>query len=138
MERWNVSWTPTILVVGPDGREHYRIEGFLDVPELLAHLLLGLGQAAFAAKDYATSEKRFEEVLERFPDTSVAPEAQYWRGVSRYRISQNPAALAETAAAFTERYGDSVWAKKASVWGAAPQAGQTAEVASTQSARASS
>jgi hypothetical protein len=35
-------WTPTILVVGPDGKELHRIEGFLDAPELLAQLLLGL------------------------------------------------------------------------------------------------
>jgi TolA-binding protein len=123
MERWNVQWTPTILVAGPDRKEHHRIEGYLDAPEFLGQLLLGLGHAAFAANDYARAEQRFAEVLERFPETSAAPEAQYWRGPSRYRSSHDAAALAETAAAFRERYADSVWAKKASVWDAAPPAG---------------
>jgi hypothetical protein len=126
MERWNVQWTPTILVVGPGGKEHHRIEGFLDALELLGQLLLGLGHTAFAAKDYDRARQRFEEVLEHFPGTSAAPEAQYWRGVSRYRSSHDAGALAETAAAFHDRYGDSVWAKKASVWEVAETAGQPA------------
>lgn len=45
-----------------------------------------------------------------------APEALYWAGVSRYKATNDAAALAGTADAFARRYQDSVWAKKASVW----------------------
>lgn len=48
-----------------------------------------------------------------------APEALYWVGVSRYKGKGDASALAETARAFTTRYTDSAWAKKASVWRAA-------------------
>jgi TolA-binding protein len=79
-------------------------------------LLLGLGHAAFATGRFGDAEGRFQEVLDRYPQSDAAPEALYWRGVSRYKESNDASALGETARAFTERYRDSPWAKKASVW----------------------
>ena len=117
MERFNVQWTPTIVLRGLDGQEHHRIEGFLDVDDFLAQLALGLGHIAFAAKEWDRAARWYDQVLERFPSTDAAPEAQYWRGVTRYKATNDPAALAATTAAFKERYSDSTWAKKASVWG---------------------
>ena len=52
------------------------------------------------------------------PGSDAAPEAQYWEGVSRYRGSGDAGALKATADAFRERYSDSTWAKKASIWAA--------------------
>jgi len=117
MERFNVQWTPTIVLLGPDGREHHRIEGFLDVDDFLAQLTLGLGHIARAVQDWSSAAKWYDEVLARFPSTDEAAEAQYWRGVTRYKATNDPSALAATAAAFKDRYSDSTWAKKASVWG---------------------
>jgi hypothetical protein len=117
MERFNVQWTPTIVLLGADGREHHRIEGFLDVDDFLAQLTLGLGHIAFAAKEWDRADHWYGEVLERFPSTDAAAEAQYWRGVARYKATNDPAALGATAIAFKARYSDSTWAKKASVWG---------------------
>jgi outer membrane protein assembly factor BamD (BamD/ComL family) len=117
MERFNVQWTPTILLRGPAGKEHHRIEGFLDVDDFLAQLTLGLGKIAFANQEWDRAGRWHDQVLERYPSTDAAPEAQYWRGVTRYKATNDPAALAATTAAFKERYSDSTWAKKASVWG---------------------
>ncbi len=117
MERFNVQWTPTILLLGPDGKEHHRIEGFLEVDDFLAQLILGLGKIAFARKEWDDAARWFDEALDRLPSTDAAPEAQYWRGVTRYKATNDPAALAATTAAFKERYSDSPWAKKASIWG---------------------
>ena len=116
MERFNVQWTPTIVLLGADGKEHHRIEGYLDVEDFLAQLTLGLGHVAFAAKEWDRAGKWYDEVLDRFPSTDAAAEAQYWRGVTRYKSTNDPAALGATAAAFKEKYSDSTWAKKASVW----------------------
>jgi hypothetical protein len=117
MERFNVQWTPTIVLRGADGQEHHRIEGFLGVDDFLAQLTLGLGHIAFAAKEWDRAAQWYDQVLERFPSTDAAPEAQYWRGVTRYKATNDPAALGAATAAFKERYSDSTWAKKASVWG---------------------
>lgn len=116
MQRFAVQWTPTVLLLDPDGVERYRIEGFLPAVDFAAQLLLGLGHAAFAVQNWSKAERRFGEVLEKFPETESAAEAQYWRGVTRYKATNDPSALAQTAEAFTRRYGDTSWAKKASVW----------------------
>jgi len=115
-ERYGAQWTPTILVLDPDGVERHRIEGFLPVDEFPAQLMLGLGQVAFHARRFPDAERAFEDVLRQFPASDAAPEAQYWAGVARYKASGDPRHLADAAAAFERRYEDSVWAKKASVW----------------------
>lgn len=117
-ERYDAQWTPTILILDREGEERHRIEGFLPARDFAAQLLLGLGHAAFQRGEWAESERRFREVVEEYGDTDAAPEALYWAGASRYKGSGDGTALAETARAFTHRYHDTTWAKKASVWGA--------------------
>ena len=114
--RFDAQWTPTTLVVDPSGTERHRIEGFLPTDDFLSQLALGLAKAAFARKDYDAARGLYREVLERYPRTDAAPEAQYWAGVSEYRATNDPAALKATGEAFRARYADSSWAKKASVW----------------------
>ncbi len=115
-QQYGVQWTPTLLVVDPDGVERHRIEGFLPAEDLMAQLLLGLGHSGFARERWVEAERRFREVVERFPDSEAAPEALYWAGVARYKGAGDASALAETGREFTKRYRDTSWAKKASVW----------------------
>jgi hypothetical protein len=118
--RFNAQWTPTILIVGSNGEERHRIEGFLPVDDFLAQLTLGLARSAFARGDFAQAERWHRETTEKYPETEAAPESLYWAGVARYKASGDPAPLAETAAQFSNRYQGTSWAKKASVW-AKPQ-----------------
>ena len=115
-ERFGAPWTPTVLMIDPQGVERHRIEGFLPKDELLAQLMLGLGHVAFHARRYDEAAAQFDAIVQRSPRTEAAPEAQYWAGVARYKGTGNAAQLAAIAQAFDERYQDSVWAKKASVW----------------------
>jgi TolA-binding protein len=115
-DRFDAHWTPTTLIVDASGTERHRIEGFLPADDFLPQLALGAAKAAFARQDYGTAERLYREVVERYPGTDAAPEAQYRTGVARYRATNDAGALKETARAFTERYQDSTWAKKASVW----------------------
>ena len=115
-ERYNAQWTPTTIFLDPDGVERHRIEGFLPNDDFLAQLMVALGQLAFRRGDYAAAERWFQRVVDTLPKTDAAAEGQYWAGVSRYKGSGDPAALGATAKAFSERYQDSTWAKKASVW----------------------
>ena len=115
-ERYGVQWTPTVLVLDPAGTERHRIEGFLPAEDLLAQLTLGLGKSAFTRQEWADAERRFREVVDRFPGSDAAPEALDWAGVARYKATHDSAALTATAGAFTDRYQDSAWARRASVW----------------------
>jgi len=115
-ERFKALWTPTILVLDPDGVEHHRIEGFLPADDLLAQLMLGRAHMAFQQQQWQEAERRYREIVDQLPHTDAAPEAQYWAGVAQYKATGDPAALKTTARAFSTRYRDSTWAKKASVW----------------------
>ncbi len=116
-ERYNAPWTPTILLLDADGVEHYRIEGFLPADDFLAQLMLGRARLAFDHQQWAEAERRFKEIVERFPDSDAAAEALYWAGVTPYKATGDPSSLNQTALAFKQRYQDTPWAKKASVWG---------------------
>ena len=115
--RYGVEWTPTILIVDPAGEERHRIEGFLPVDDFLAQLELGLARLAFSREQFPDAERRYRAIVDRYPQTETAPEALYWAGVSRYKATNDASALADTTKRFRERYQNSSWAKKASVWG---------------------
>jgi hypothetical protein len=115
-ERFNAPWTPTIIILDPDETERHRIEGFVETEDFLAQLMLGLARHGFERQKWAEAERRFREVVDSFPKSDAAPEALYWAGVSRYKGTNDPTALADTARAFSERYRDSSWAKKSSIW----------------------
>jgi thioredoxin-related protein len=65
--QFDVQWTPTQLILDPDGVERHRMQGFLPVEDFLGEVELGL--------------------------------------------------VADAAQALRERYPDSEWTRKASVWG---------------------
>ena len=115
-EKYNAHWTPTVLELDPNGEEQWRTEGFLPLDDFLGQLMLGRAQMDFKQGKWAEAEKRFREIVEKLPRADAAAEALYWTGVSKYKASHDPAALKETAKAFTTRYKDSSWAKKASIW----------------------
>ena len=115
-EKYAAQWTPTILELDSEGVERHRIEGFLPADDFLAQLMLGLARIHFQEQKWEDAQKMFRKVYEELPETDAAPEALYWVGVARYKESGDPTALKETARAFSTRYTDSSWAKKASVW----------------------
>lgn len=115
-DRYGAQWTPTILLLDAAGEERHRIEGFLPAEDFAAQLLLGLSRAAFARSAFDEAERRFREVVQSYPKTDAAAEALYWAGVSKYKLSGDASALAETARQFKTRYTDTTWATKASVW----------------------
>ena len=115
--RYNAQWTPTILVLDAAGEERHRVEGFLPAADFTAQLALGRAKAAFANGAFAEAEPRFREVVDRYPNSEAAPEALYWAGVSRYKATGDAGALKDTGQQFRERYTETSWAKKASVWG---------------------
>jgi outer membrane protein assembly factor BamD (BamD/ComL family) len=103
-------------VLDPAGTERHRIEGFLPVDDFVAQLELGLAKLAFEGKEYAEAERRFRSVCDSHPGAGAAPEACYWAGVSAYKATDVAQPLKETAKLLKERYPESEWTRKASVW----------------------
>ncbi len=115
-QRFNAQWTPTLIVLGPDGAERHRVEGFLPVDDYLAQLDLGLAKIAFQGGSYGEAERRFRSLCQAHGKSGAAPEACYWAGVASYKASNDPASLRATARQLKERYPESEWTRKSSVW----------------------
>lgn len=114
--QFGVEWTPTIIISDQNGRERHRLVGFLPAEDFLAQLQLGIAKVAFSTKKYEEARKGFAAVGRLYPKTSAAPEGIYWAGASAYRDTGKNMPLAQCAAELKEKYPESDWAKKASVW----------------------
>jgi TolA-binding protein len=104
------------LILDQDGKERWRLEGYLTKDEFRANLEMGLARIAFMRKKWADAGGRYNAVIDRFPDSHFAPEAVYWRGVSEYKATNDHVTLEGVAKIFTEKYTDSVWAIKSQPW----------------------
>jgi hypothetical protein len=100
----------------PNGVERYRIEGYLPVEEFRAQLELGLARVAFMSKDWKEAERRYAQVLERYPNTKAAADALYWQGVSHYKATNDHTVLGKLPDEFQQKYPDSLAAMKSAAW----------------------
>jgi hypothetical protein len=115
-KRFGIRWTPTVIVLSPDGHEVRRIEGFLPTEDFLGQLELDLGYLAANRKDWSTAQRWFAEAS-KHENTDAGPEGLYWEGVSRYSASHDHTILPQITRAFKDKYKNTSWAKRASVWG---------------------
>ena len=114
--RFDVPWTPTVLILDSKGVERHRIEGYLPMDEFRSQLELGLARVAFMNKNWADAERRYAGVLDRYPKSKSAPEALYWKGVSHYKATNDHTVLGELPELFRQKYPDSIWALKTAAW----------------------
>lgn len=105
-----------MLILDSNGKERFRIEGYLPRKEFRAQLELGLARVAFMSKQWAEAERRYAEVLDRYPGSHAAPEALYWKGVSRYKATNDHTVLGELPEQFRQKYPNSIWALKTAAW----------------------
>ena len=112
-KNFNITWTPTLLTLGADGKEHHRTVGFLGPDEVLPSQLLGIAKYHFDNDRFKEAMSCLEEVLKLFPKCGAVPEALFLQGVCRYKDSQNPAPLKEAYEKLAKDYPDSEWTKRA-------------------------
>lgn len=115
-KRFDALWTPTILVMDAGGIERSRIEGYLPKNWFRARLELGLARVAFMHKKWENAERIYADVAEDYADTTAAPEAIYWRGVSHYKATNDHTVLGEVAEELAQRYPGAEWTLKSVPW----------------------
>lgn len=98
-----------------DGRERWRLEGYLPKDDFNAFLELGLGRVAFMRKDWAAAERHFQNVLTGIQSRNLL-EAVYYRGVSRYSLSHDAAELASTAGRLNTEFQGNEWQLRSLPW----------------------
>jgi tetratricopeptide (TPR) repeat protein len=110
---FNIKWTPTLIVLDPDGKERHRIVGFVSADELIPSLLLGMGKSYFEQDRFSEALSSIEKLLREYPKSGAAPEGIYLRGVCLYKSTNNPKPLKEAYEQLKDQYPESEWTKRA-------------------------
>ena len=63
----------------------------------------------------STPLPHLDRLISEYPKSDVSPEAIYYRGVSRYKATNDASALKQAHETLQAKYKDSEWAKRASV-----------------------
>ena len=113
LERYNVQWTPTLVITDSEGKEHHRTLGFLSAEEIIPSLLLGIGKANFDDGRFEEALSNIEALITRYPGSGSTPEAIFYRGVALYKSTKDPMPLREAYETLNEKYPGSTWSKRA-------------------------
>jgi tetratricopeptide (TPR) repeat protein len=108
-----VKWTPTILTLDTDGKEHHRTVGFLGPEELIPSLLLGIGKAHFDRGEFIEAISKFDRVIADYPKSDATSEAIFYRGVALYKNTKDPKPLRAAYDLLAADYPASEWTKRA-------------------------
>ena len=111
--KYNVSWTPTILVLDADGKEHYRSVGFLQPDVFIATFELGKARYYLDLEQFAEARALLEELIERCPVPEVLPEAIFFHGVASFKQTHDGKPLKKAYETLMAKYPQSEWAKRA-------------------------
>jgi thioredoxin-related protein len=113
MDRYGVSWTPTILALDAQGKEHYRIVGFVPPEEFIPLLIVAKARFFLDTGQVAAARATLEEMLSRYPHPRAAAEAIFFLGVAKYKDTHDPRHLREAYEELKAKYPDSEWFRRA-------------------------
>jgi hypothetical protein len=92
---FNITWTPTMIILDETGKEHHRNVGFQPAEDFIPFLMVGQAKTYFDRNTFEPAITLLEQVIKQYPKSAAAPEAAYHLGVSKYKNTHNAAALKE-------------------------------------------
>ncbi len=110
---YNIKWTPTILTLDHEGKEHHRMVGFLPPEEFLPALLLGIDKMYFDTDKLDDAVLNLTKLMSDYPNSTSTPEAIFLRGVSMYKNTHNTKSLKDAYEKLQSEYPASEWTKRA-------------------------
>jgi thioredoxin-related protein len=73
--RFVIQYTPTVITLDDDGKEHHRTVGFLPPEEFIPSLMVGIGKSHFDARQFTKARLILEWLLTEFPNSQAAAAA---------------------------------------------------------------
>lgn len=110
---FNLQWTPTLIALDQEGKEHHRTVGFLPPEEFIPAGWLGIAKFHFDAGRFQEAILAVENILKSHPGSDVAAEAVFLKGVALYKKSHEAKHLKDAYERLKREWPASEWAKKA-------------------------
>lgn len=115
-KEFHIDWTPTLVLADETGRELERMVGYLPAKEFMEQLILSKGLAEFHLDRCAEAVEEFEELIAEFPDSELKPEAEYYLGAAKFKLTGKAEELGNICHTLMTEHPDSIWTKRCSVW----------------------
>ncbi|GAB4442687.1 MAG: hypothetical protein OHK0040_13670 [bacterium] len=115
--RYNLQWTPTIIVLDTEGKEYHRTVGYISPQEFIPSILLGMGKAFFELGKFREAINDFSKIIEGYPKSKFCPEAMYYKGVSGYKNTHDPSHLKSAYEMLKKNFPESDWTLRAEPYG---------------------
>lgn len=113
MDRYNICWTPTLIVHDEEGREHRRSEGFFNPQMFCAEMALGRLKHKLNRGQFPDAKNMLEDVAKQTKgDREREPEMLFWSGVAFYRADHDTKQLLAKWNEVLDQFPDSDWAKR--------------------------
>ena len=116
LRKFNVKWTPTLAFLDRKGNEHYRLIGFLPPEAFIVHLILARAKIAFETSKYPEAAELFDRIVKDYPESEQVPQAIYFRGVSRTKLTKDDSYLDEAAKELKRAFPESEWTMRTDPW----------------------
>lgn len=112
-DEFRVKWTPTLVTLDTDGKEHHRTVGFLAPEDLIPSLILGRAKIHFDQENFEEALKSLNALLRNYRKSGAAPEAIFLRGICLYKTTHKPKPLKDVYEKLEAEYPESEWTKRA-------------------------
>ena len=110
---FRIKWTPTLIILDAEGREHFRTVGFITAEGFAPTFLLGTALTHFGLDRFPETLAALEQIIAGYPKSNIAAEAVFWRGVAGYKASHDPKPLRKAYDTLAAEYPGSEWANRA-------------------------
>ncbi|MDD5244621.1 MAG: hypothetical protein PHU49_11460 [Syntrophorhabdaceae bacterium] len=110
---FKIKWTPALIVLDWNGKEHSRTVGFLTPEEFIPSLLLGIAKTYYELDMFPEALANLEKVIQGYRQSAAMPEAIFYRGVCLYKSSHDPKPLKQAYEKLQADYPQSEWTKRA-------------------------
>lgn len=112
-QKYNVIWTPTLLVLDYQGNEIQRTVGFLGPERFIPFMHLGIAKVRFANGEYDTAKVHLNILKEKYPESNIVPQAIYFGGVTLFKQTGDSAELKKAYEELLAKFPDSSWTRRA-------------------------
>ncbi len=110
---YDVTWTPSMLIIDAEGKEYHRVVGFLSPEEIVPAILLGMGKAYFSLNKFDKALQCLEKITREHGASDAAPEALYLFGVCSYKNTNDPMPLRQAYDSLAAKYPENMWTRRA-------------------------